>query len=380
MKLLYITFFFILFSSCKKEQIKVNFVNVSLDEAFSKAKTENKLLLVDFFSTTCNPCWKLLKDVFVDPGMSTYINSHFICIKITSEWEDYNTIRKKYNVQGLPTVIFFNDNGEELDRNCGYDGNKESYFKTIQDYFQGENTLTFLKAEYKKDSLSVTNNFNLAMKYINRWEFGHSVPYFKNVLRLDPDDTNGYQEQSRLNIAVDDARQRESVAPLLSFVSHANNLEFLGIAYGHILSYYENTHDTVNYLTTCDEALKKFPQKDIAYWRLLNYYDAHKDTVKYVELLERAVTYMPNDAGYLNRYAWAIYEIRRKDKYPYAIQLAEKALKLEPESAFIWDTLGWLYFTTGIKDQAIEAMKQAIAIDPQRAYYRNNLKKFRAKG
>jgi len=377
MKLLFITAILLLIISCDTKQDVVNFERISMDEAVNKASQENKLVLADFFSTTCIPCQKLLKDVFSDSKMSAFINTHFISIKITSEWQDYQQLRAQYQVQGLPTVIFFNADGKELDRSCGYDGNKETYFQTIRDYVRGINTLNYLQAEYEKDSLNVFHNFNLAMKHINRWEFGESVPYLKNVLRLDPDDTNGYQEQSRLNIAIDDVRQRESVVPLLSFVSHAKNLEFLGIAYGHILSHYENAHDTIKYLTTCDEALRKFPQKDIAYWRLLNYYDAQKDTLNYMELLERAVKYMPNDAGYLNRYAWAIYETRQKERYPYAIQMVEKALKLEPESAHIWDTLGWLYHESGMQEQAIEAMKQAIAIDPQSEYYQKNLSKFR---
>ena len=56
--------------------------------------------------------------------------------------------------------------------------------------------------------------------------------------------------------------------------------------------------------------------------------------------------------------------------------MAEKALKMNPDAAYIWDTLGWLYFAAGIRDNAIDAMKKAITLDPQKKDYRKNLKIF----
>jgi tetratricopeptide (TPR) repeat protein len=376
MKLQMAVILLLLVFGCEDEQKGSKFVQLPPEEAFYKARQDSKLVLIDFFSKTCNPCRALLKDVFNNSRMSVFINAHFISVKITSEWEDYQQIRDKYNVTGLPTVIFFDTDGTEIDRNCGYDGRKEDYFQTIQNYVQGKNTLKNLLDAYHKDSLNVSINYELGMKHVNRWEFPQSVPYFDKVLRLDPDDESGYGEQSRLNIAIDDARRQETSSPLVSFVSEAKNIEFLGIAYDHILSRYESAGNSVQYLTACEEVMNKFPHKDIAYWRLLNFYHAKKDTVQYLKILERAVTYMPNDAGYLNRYAWVIYETRQKEKYPYAIQMAEKALKMNPDAAYIWDTLGWLYFAAGIRDNAIDAMKKAITLDPQKKDYRKNLKIF----
>ena len=131
MKYLILLMVFSVLLSCSNDLKEVNFQKLTLEEAFEKAKQEEKLVMVDFFSKTCSPCWKLLRTVFQNENYGPFINKNFISLKITPENENNNKIKKQYHVWGLPTVIFFNDDGDEIDRICGYEGKKEQYFQTI---------------------------------------------------------------------------------------------------------------------------------------------------------------------------------------------------------------------------------------------------------
>ncbi|MHB8054232.1 MAG: tetratricopeptide repeat protein [Candidatus Aminicenantales bacterium] len=378
MKFFYFAFLAFFLLSCSNND-GVIFQKISLDEALKKARREDKLVLIDFFSTTCIPCVKLSKTVFRDPAMSRFINRHFVSLKITSELSDDKDIRKKYNVWGLPTVLFLENSGRERDRNCGYDGDKDKYFKTITDYAANENTLSRLISAYESAPLDVENNYRLALKHVNRWEYEQDSRYFENVLKLDPTDRYGYRESCLLNIAINAFRDKKDIGPIQSFIQTSSNPEFLSVAYDYLLGFLESEADAAQYLATCETAVDRIPKKDVAYWRLVNYYNAKKDSVMLLKTLDRTVANLPEDAGYLNQYAWAIYEYHVKDQYPKAIQMAQKALELEPGADSIWDTLARIYYETGDKDKAIKAMKKAARLNPKKKSYQESLQKFRTK-
>jgi tetratricopeptide (TPR) repeat protein len=373
-----IAFLLVLSCSNTSEVKEVNFENLTLDEAFAKARQENKLVMVDFFSTTCMPCWNLLKTVFQDKEYSRYINEHFISVKITSEEEGSQKLKSEYQVWGLPTVIFFDPTGVEIDRNCGYDGKKDKYFQTIKDYVAGKNTLQQLLKNYASDSLNVNNNFLLAKKYINRWENKKSERYFQNVLALDVNDRHGNNEEAELHLACSKTRYDKDESQLLGFIGKSTNKNFLTIGYDYLLNFYQEKGDTAKYVASCNAAIERMPEIDVAYWRLANLYKKNKEATMYLSLCRQAAANIPDNPDYLNRYAWAIYENKLSDKYEEAISLAEKAVKLKPDAANIWDALGWLYCETGDMPKAIKAMEKAVKINPQREYYKINLEKFKS--
>ena len=57
------------------------------------------------------------------------------------------------------------------------------------------------------------------------------------------------------------------------------------------------------------------------------------------------------------------------------VELAQKAVKLDPGSASKWDTLAWLYFESGEKDKALKAMRKAVELRPDSEGYKQNLEK-----
>lgn len=84
----------------------INFEHLSLDEAFVKAKKENKDIFVDVYATWCGPCKYLTNSVFTDPALGTYMNENYICIKIDGEQMDGEQLDADFGIDAYPTMLF----------------------------------------------------------------------------------------------------------------------------------------------------------------------------------------------------------------------------------------------------------------------------------
>ncbi|MDY6952855.1 MAG: tetratricopeptide repeat protein, partial [Thermodesulfobacteriota bacterium] len=93
---------------------------------------------------------------------------------------------------------------------------------------------------------------------------------------------------------------------------------------------------------------------------------------------ERAIQLAPQDPETLNNLAW-IYATCEETRYrdpEKALVYAEKAAALHP-APYVLDTLAESLYVNGRYDQAITAIKTALAMEPQdRAYYERQLEKF----
>ncbi|HZR03930.1 MAG TPA: XrtA/PEP-CTERM system TPR-repeat protein PrsT, partial [Burkholderiales bacterium] len=84
-----------------------------------------------------------------------------------------------------------------------------------------------------------------------------------------------------------------------------------------------------------------------------------------------ALKAQPDSPLLLNNLAWTLGQL----KDPSAIEIAEKALKLAPNSAAVIDTLGWIRVETGAVDKGIELLGRAHRLEPNNAGIRLNLAK-----
>jgi tetratricopeptide (TPR) repeat protein len=111
------------------------------------------------------------------------------------------------------------------------------------------------------------------------------------------------------------------------------------------------------------EAIKLYP--DVlytAYWHLGNLYAQQGKLIEAERAYEKAVKNNPDDADSHNALAW--FYADHGIKLDRAIELAQKALSLSPESAYILDTLGWAYYKKGDRTQALQYLARAAGKEP----------------
>lgn len=97
----------------------IKFNTTDFNDAMAKAKSENKLIFVDAYTTWCGPCKWMAKNVFTDENVGKYYNESFVNIKIDMEKGEGPELAKKFEITGYPTLIFVNGSGEVIHRSMG---------------------------------------------------------------------------------------------------------------------------------------------------------------------------------------------------------------------------------------------------------------------
>jgi thioredoxin-related protein len=319
----------------------VEFVSVSLDEALSAAAAGEKMVMIDVWADGCAPCKRLMSDVFSQDVVGSFINSRYVSLTVNVKDSLGKQIYTRYQVAGFPTVLFLDAGGGEIDRIFGYDDDPEAYFRTIQDYTAGENTLRSYLAKLEAAPDDVDLNYAVAMRYVDRGQGLKAPPYFSKVLELDPGDKKGYAEEATFAIAVSDMWTKDELEPLASFLQTTTNQKLLWDGYNYVFKYNRNRENHVAAVAA------------------------------YAKILELR----PGNADKLNACAWYIYQNKVSEKYGWAIQIAREAVSIKPEAAHIWDTLAWLEYVGGSKTEAVKAMKRAAELAPEKSVYKKNLQK-----
>lgn len=146
----------------------VHFVQgLSWKQILQKAKSERKYIFVDCCASWCGPCKKMERDVYSRRDIGDRFNQQFICVKAqldSSKNDEASTrsfyssahyIGSQYDIRLYPTLLFFNSDGNILNREEGamdvdglmkladdlHDPAKD-YYALLARYDKGERNLT----------------------------------------------------------------------------------------------------------------------------------------------------------------------------------------------------------------------------------------------
>lgn len=92
------------------------FAALSFDEAVSKAKQENKLVIVDVMATWCPPCKMMDKQSWPDAKVAGWINENAVAVQV--DFDRQSQWAKAHKIEAMPTIIAFRD-GREVKRVVG---------------------------------------------------------------------------------------------------------------------------------------------------------------------------------------------------------------------------------------------------------------------
>lgn len=100
----------------------------NLSEALKTAKSQQKPIMVDFYTEWCGWCKKLDSDTYTDSAVKK-LAEDFICVKLDGDKEQ--DLVRKYNISGYPTIIFLSPEGTVVKQFAGYLGPAD-FAKTMQ--------------------------------------------------------------------------------------------------------------------------------------------------------------------------------------------------------------------------------------------------------
>jgi len=106
--------------------------------AQEQARTEKKLVLIDFTgSDWCGYCIKLKKEVFSTPEFVEYAKKNLVLLEAdfpttkklpAAQVKANDALRRKYDVEGYPTLVILSPDGSKLGQQGGYDGSGPKKF------------------------------------------------------------------------------------------------------------------------------------------------------------------------------------------------------------------------------------------------------------
>jgi len=96
------------------------------DANLEAARLAGRPAVVDFVAEWCIPCHEMEKTTFTDPQVRREA-ARFAMLRadITSETDETSALVDRFAVQGVPTLIFVDSSGSEVQRLVGYVGNDE---------------------------------------------------------------------------------------------------------------------------------------------------------------------------------------------------------------------------------------------------------------
>lgn len=152
----------------------INFFHGTWAETVAKAKAENKLIFIDFYTQWCGPCLNMAETVFVLPTVGDFYNSNFVNAKIDAENGEGINLSKKYQVRSFPTYMFVDPNTEEAIHRSSSRQTGEQFIVTGQGAITPTKRSFYLVDQYNKGN----RDRELMIDYIN---YHHSIYQRKAV-------------------------------------------------------------------------------------------------------------------------------------------------------------------------------------------------------
>ncbi len=97
----------------------ISFFEGTWEDALEEAKTQEKSLFVDAYTTWCGPCKAMAKKVFTQESVGEFYNQHFINMKMDMEKEEGMKWGMTYSVSAYPTLYFVSSNGDVIKKSVG---------------------------------------------------------------------------------------------------------------------------------------------------------------------------------------------------------------------------------------------------------------------
>ena len=115
-----------------------------LPKAQAQAKTENKIVLMDFTgSDWCPWCIKFKKEVFDTAQFKDYAAKNVVLVELDYPRKKQDAALKKanaqlkdqYKISGFPTLVVLDKDGKEIGRQVGYaEGGPKAFIAKLEGY------------------------------------------------------------------------------------------------------------------------------------------------------------------------------------------------------------------------------------------------------
>lgn len=98
----------------------ITFIEQDWDKALKQAKAQKKLVFLDIYASWCGPCRLLKRNTFSDERVGEFFNKTFVNVSVDGEEGVGPQLTQKYGIQGYPSLIVADANGDPVLYTMGY--------------------------------------------------------------------------------------------------------------------------------------------------------------------------------------------------------------------------------------------------------------------
>ncbi len=350
-------------------QAQITFHEGDWASALAKAKTENKIIFVDAYTTWCGPCKMMAKNIFTLPAVGEVYNKHFVNMKIDMEKGEGVDLAQQFGVNVYPTFLFVGADGSLLHRGVGYQ-ESASFIALAETAIDPALQLGSLKKRYASGDRSEELLYNLAKAskdayaddaneyvkaYLDKqqdWSTPKNMEFIFQTTSTTTDPGFDYLLENQKKF--EKTFGEEDVTTKIRFALN-----------GMMQQIFESENPDAEMKKAGEvykKALPKTHERDFLYFQM-EYYAATEDVDKFAATTAQIGDKYGAELGSeeLNSMAWSFYElVDDKAMLQKALGWAKASVAKE-ETYFNLDTLAALYYKLGNMKQAKKAAKKAIA-------------------
>ncbi len=151
------------FAGFAQSEEGIKFDHGTWKEILARAKEENKLVMLDAYTSWCGPCKWMAKNIFPMKDVADFYNKNFVPAKIDMEKGEGIEIAKKYEVMNYPTFLFVDGEGKLVHRICG-SREADAFMKAGKEAMSPTLNYAFLEKNFKESGkpAAATAYFNAA--------------------------------------------------------------------------------------------------------------------------------------------------------------------------------------------------------------------------
>lgn len=291
---------------------QIDFKKGSVADILAMAKAEKKLVMVDVMTDWCKWCIELDNKVYAKKDISDFANANQINYKIDAEKGEGIDFAKKYKIQGFPSILFLDGDGNEVDRVYGYVPAKD-FMEMMQDYNKGINTFAYLKAEVEKNPSNIEASLKLADKYSMYSEGDKAKELLNKIVEMDGSNAGGKTDDAKFRL-ISFTEKDEKAKQLEAFITANPTSDQLKDAYVSLSeTYFYELSDLPSSEKWFKETLSKYPNDESvnsSYGQFLNQRAAgladkgtgEEDYKKGLSFIETALQYVAGSVNEASSY------------------------------------------------------------------------------
>ncbi len=356
--------------SVNSQNRSINFETGTFDKILKKAEAENKIIMMDAYTSWCAPCKWMSKNVFTDDTVADYYNANFINAKFDMEKGEGIELAKKYEVRAYPTILFINGKGEKVHIGVGSSKPKE-FIKLGKKANNDKENLTYLNSQYEENK----TNAEFLLKYLGVLKAAY-IPYDDKLdIYWDTQEDKDLINKDNWNLIYKFCEDADSEEFKYLLENQSKFIEEYGketveqkiydTYMAKIYKVLRKSKEDPNLYISAKEEFKKenYPREkelllytDLVFFK---YIEKNKETYNKtaIELFEN---YDIKDSGKLNEFAWAIHEnTDDTTQLNNALDMVNKSIEILKRHAVL-DTKASILLKLGRYEDALKVEETAL--------------------